>query len=122
MTSSPSKNGRDAGENIEQFVLAVALGGGLDSSYESISFLSDFLTTANRGKQSLGYGHFGSDANGKNNWGTIGNVCAEWLANYSGSAVGNPVEYEAIKELFPETATILDEPLEAMSDDDKRAE
>lgn len=107
---------KDEGKDPHRYLKEKFAGMGLDETYEGRAFLSDFADAASDGQVQLGWAHTYKDpAYWKRNGGeTIGTEC---LANYGGAAVCNEVEYRAIKQMFPRTAGVLDDLLEAMASD-----
>ncbi|MBQ9043838.1 MAG: hypothetical protein IJ111_13615 [Eggerthellaceae bacterium] len=104
-----------AGKTVDDFLLdgLAEYGiGGQDAGPRS--FFSDFVDAASNGAVSFGYSHTGERPG---YWLERGgaNIGTECIANYGGSAVANPVEYEAIKRFFPRASGTLDKLLEAMA-------
>lgn len=80
--------------------------------YEDSGFVSDMIDAASNGVVRFSGGHTYADPD---YWNHAGAVQTEFLANYGGSAVCNPVEYELMRELFPTSCGTMDEIIEAMA-------
>lgn len=87
---------------------------GLGRSYSDVGFLDDMLEAASGTATPLGAG--GHMAQNRAYWSQLRGQMpsVEALADYAGSAVGNRVEWELMRELFPQATYAMDGLLEAI--------
>ena len=102
-----------SGQSVSLFVSDLAARRGITFSFESVGFLSDIIEGASGGAIRLGVG--GHIDRFPNYWETPGALESESFANYVGSAIANPVEYELIRDLFPTSSAAMDELLEVIA-------
>lgn len=102
----------DAIDHIKRRMTAL----GLDRTYDDVGFLDDMLEAASGSQMPLCTGsHM---VKNPRYWSQLRGQMpsVEALADYAGSAVGNGVEWELMRELFPQATHAMDGLLEAISD------